>query len=172
MQCEILSFSPSTYSESSTSILQVKFSLPSGGLWVIWCEWYSSVLFVFFVALPQHQDKNIRDNSDRENKINQENNRRLSLVTKRQNNIRIMNTSYKPGKKTPNCEQKIIFQDLNGKTVVALRCCGAHWDWMWLMHRIKGTLAWAEPGSGGVCHTFFYSSSSPSSSSLSSFSSS
>lgn len=43
-------------------------------------------LFFVYVALPQHQDKNIKDSYDMESKMNQENNRRLSLVTKRQNN--------------------------------------------------------------------------------------
>lgn len=58
-----------------------------------------------------------------------------------------MNTSYKPGKKTPNLKKKkVIFQDLNGKTVVALRCHGAHWDCMWLMHRIRGDFSIRELG--------------------------
>lgn len=48
-----------------------------------------------------------------------------------------MNTLNQPGKKT-SCEQKVIFQDFNGKTVVDLRCSGAHWDCMWLMHRTGG----------------------------------
>lgn len=101
-----------------------------------------SLSFFFNVALPQRQDKNIKDNSDMETKIDQENNRRLSLVTKGKTTLehekKIISTLYKPGKKTPNCKQNVIFQDLNGKTVVTLQYRGAHWDCMWLMHRIGG----------------------------------
>lgn len=43
-------------------------------------------------------------------------------------------------------KKKVIFQDLNGKTVVALRCRGAHWDCMWLMHRIRGDFSIRELG--------------------------
>lgn len=81
MQCEKLSFSPSAYSESSTSILQVVFFTFRRFVSMFTCIeflWFLS----FFVALPQFQDKNIKDNTDMESKINQENNRKLSLVTK------------------------------------------------------------------------------------------
>lgn len=63
------------------------------------------------------------------------------MVTEWQNRMwtwkeNTLKRDYKAGKKTPNCKQKFIFQDLSRKTVVALRCRGAHRDCMRLMHRI------------------------------------
>lgn len=47
MQCEILSFSPSIYSGSSTDIIQVKCTLPSGGLLLVDMNNTSRFLFLY-----------------------------------------------------------------------------------------------------------------------------
>lgn len=49
-----------------------------------------------------------------------------------------MSTLYTSQGRKLRTEQGVIFQDLNGKTAVALRCLGAHRDCMLLMHRIWG----------------------------------
>lgn len=52
VQCEILSFSPSTYSESSTSSLEVKCSLPSEVCELV--DVKSVPLFSFFFLMLYH----------------------------------------------------------------------------------------------------------------------
>lgn len=47
-------------------------------------------------------------------------------------------TSYEPGQFAENLKEKFIFWSLAGKTVVEMRCHGAHRNCMWLMHRFKG----------------------------------
>lgn len=66
-QCnvKILSFSPSTYSGSSTDITQVKCPLPSGGLLLVDMNNTSGFLFLYHSIMT----KNINSNYDMESKI-------------------------------------------------------------------------------------------------------
>lgn len=43
----------------------------------------------------------------------------------------------KPGKSAGNLKHR-FWKGSSGKTVVEVRCCGAHRGCMWLMHRYKG----------------------------------
>lgn len=75
-----------------------------------------------------------------ESQINQENNFLWSQKgkTTTEHEKKTMSTLYTSQGRKLRTEQRVIFQDLNGKTAVALRCLAAHRDCMLLMHRIWG----------------------------------
>lgn len=89
------------------------------------------------VALPQHEDKHIKENpSHRLGKTT--GNLLWSQVRQHQGVKRKTRVAMKPGKSAGNLKLGFVWKGSSGKTVVEVRCCGARRGCMWLMHRYTG----------------------------------